>query len=219
MWFIRVKSQHPWRTHILINKYLIINFSWSWKNEGRLTTKFSTLCQHTKYGKTKEVSNHFWRSIWSCAGMHITCFSLLFSRLPPYFWVSFKSPLSFEVQVTLRIMFLRYLQQKHTHQLHFSDDSLIYLRRQILALMTALQYNWASLEMESPRQNEKRTPKKHLAATCLGWDEELGLATPGPHSKVQERKKWRRETLNGLCSTRQLHICLSWITLVTDWAK
>lgn len=45
----------------------------------------------------------------------------MLSRLSPYFWVPFKSPLSFKMQLTLRVMFLRRLQRETTPSVSYSS--------------------------------------------------------------------------------------------------
>ena len=50
-----------------------------------------------------------------------TCFSLLFGRLSPHSWVPFKSPFSFKMQLTLRIMFLRRLKRETTPWVDYSS--------------------------------------------------------------------------------------------------
>ena len=51
----------------------------------------------------------------------LTCFSLLLSRLSPYCGIPFKSPLSFQMQLTLRVVFLRRLQRKTTQSVGCSS--------------------------------------------------------------------------------------------------
>lgn len=59
--------------------------------------------------------------------------------------------------------------------------------------MTALQYNWASLEMESPRQNEKRTPKKTPSGNMF----ELRLRIGAGHTWTTLKSSGKEEVEKG----------------------
>lgn len=53
---------------------------------------------------------------------NFTCSSLLFGCFPSNFWVPFKSPFSFEMKLTLRIVFVWGLQSKHSSSILLSTS-------------------------------------------------------------------------------------------------